>query len=73
MDIDVVRDLDGTSWKLFDLLGRSMGRIDEVKPGEFVIGMAGKAAKIRHATLDAALLGIEHVTKSTCRVVPATG
>ena len=71
MDINVVPDPDGTSWKLIDLLGRSVGRIDEVKPGEFVIGMAVKVAKANHPSLDAALLEIERATKSSCRVVPA--
>lgn len=73
MDIDVIPGLDGTSWGLTDLLGRSMGRIDEVKPGEFVISMAAKVVKASHASLDAALLEIERATRSTCRVVPATG
>lgn len=76
LDIDVTRKPDGTAWLLTDLLGRTMGYIEDRAEGEFMIYPAGQAIETMQAmrrgpfgSLDAALAEIERFTRGTCRRV----
>jgi hypothetical protein len=72
MDVMVVAE-DATTWRLTDLLGRSMGTVVQETKG-FLIVPAGEAMKTMgavhrgpHSTLDAALAEIETRTRGVCR------
>jgi len=74
VDVIVTPSDDGKAWDLADLLGRSMGSIEETSATEFVIQPDGHAvetmALIRrgpYASLDAALAEIEKHTRGVCR------
>jgi hypothetical protein len=73
LDIIVTRDGDAT-WKLADLLGRSMGYIEQSSADEFTIQPEGQAVQtmkaIRYASyrsLNDALKAIETHTRGVCR------
>ena len=73
MDVMVSRSKDKGAWTLTDLLGRSMGTIDQGEKG-FVISPAGEALNTMrqvgrgpHKSLDAALAEIETRTRGLCR------
>jgi hypothetical protein len=75
--LDVIVTPAEGSWKLVDLLGRSMGRIAETATKQFVIHPAGYAKETMskldrgpHASLDAALAEIEKQTRGVCRRNP---
>ena len=68
---------DRKAWDLADLLGRSMGRIQEDGHGRFTIQPDGRARKTMttmalgpHPSLDAALAVIETHTRGVCRRAP---
>ena len=77
MDV-IVTPAEG-SWKLIDLLGRSMGRIAETATKQFVIHPAGHAKETmskldrgQHASLDAASAEIEKHPRGVYRpAIPA--
>lgn len=80
MDILVSTASDGKSWTLKDLLGRSLGRIEQNSPTEFVLHPAGKAVETMavlnlkaFVSLDDALAGIETQTRGVCRRTDAAG
>ena len=62
MDITVTPASGGKTWQLTDLLGRSMGWIEETEPGVFYIRPANRAIQTMdgmrrgHPSLDAALI-----------------
>ena len=77
MDVIVTPSNDARAWNLADLLGRSMGSIEETSAKEFVIQPDGHAvetmASIRrgpYASLDTALAAIEKHTRGVCRRNP---
>jgi len=77
LTVDVIVTPAGGSWKLADLLGRSMGRILESRAQQFVIHPDGNAMETMsgldrgpHASLDAALAEIEKHTRGVCRRNP---
>jgi hypothetical protein len=77
MDVIVTPAEGGTVWQLTDLLGRSMGRITESAPRQFMIYPGGHASETMagiqqgpHASLDAALAEIERHTRGVCRRNP---
>lgn len=64
----------GNRWALTDLLGRSLGYIEQNSPTEFVLHPKGKAVEtmsgMKHmnfGSLDTALAEIERQTRSVCR------
>ena len=72
MDV-IVAAGDATTWRLTDLLGRSMGTIVQEATG-FLIAPSGEAIKTMrtvhrgpHSTLDAALAEIETRPRGVCR------
>lgn len=74
MDI-VVKPNGAAGWSLVDLLGREMGTVSEVAPGEFRIRPEARIAEtmqsMKHGPypgLDAALSAIETHTRATCRM-----
>ena len=65
---------DGKAWNLADLLGRSMGCVEETSAAEFSIRPDGHALETMagiergpYASLDAALAEIERHTRGVCR------
>ena len=76
MDITVTPASGGKTWQLTDLLGRSMGWIEETEPGVFYIRPANRAIQTMdgmrrgHPSLDAALKAIETHTRGVCRLAP---
>ena len=77
MDIIVTPTNDGGAWALTDLLGRSMGRINEASAQQFTIHPDGHALETMvgigpspFASLDAALAAIEKHTHDVCRHHP---
>ena len=77
MDVIVTGSDGGKTWQLADLLGRSMGYIEESVPGSFRIHAEGHAVETMaeiepgpFPTLDAALAEIERHTRGTCRHQP---
>lgn len=74
MDVIVSQTADGTTWKLTDLLGRSMGHILESPKDHFTIEPAGGSietmAQMKFGpfhSLDLALAEIEKHTRGVCR------
>jgi hypothetical protein len=77
LDVIVTPSEDKKSWNLADLLGRSMGSIEEASAAEFIITPEGHALETMagieqgpHASLDAALAEIEKHTRGVCRRNP---
>jgi hypothetical protein len=77
LDIIVTPTNDGGAWALTDLLGRSMGRINEASAQQFTIHPDGHALETMvgigpgpFASLDAALMAIERHTRGVCRHHP---
>ena len=77
MDVIVTPSDNRGQWSLADLLGRSMGRIEETSATEFIIQPEGYALETMagieqgpHASRDAALAEIEKHTRSICRRNP---
>ncbi len=76
MDVIVTPADGGKTWNLVDLLGRSMGRIEERTKGKFTIDPEGQAEKTfdmpleAYPSLDAALAAIEKHTRGVCRLAP---
>ena len=67
-------DSDGKTWRLTDLLGRSMGTIVETSPAKFVLEPEGKARETMgtlpfhgYNSLDDVLARIEKHTRGVCR------
>lgn len=67
----------GRAWNLTDLLGRPMGRIEEISAQQFTLHPAGYALETMagiesgpFASLDAALAAIEKHTRGVCRRSP---
>ena len=80
MDITVTPVDHDKAWHLSDLLGRSMGTIEETEPGVFYIRPMNRAIvtmngmRRGHPSLDEALKAIETHTRGVCRLVgPAKG
>jgi hypothetical protein len=77
LDVIVTPSDDRKAWNLADLLGRSMGCIEETSATEFVIQPDGHALETMssmrqgpYASLDAALAEIEKHTRGVCRRNP---
>jgi hypothetical protein len=77
LDVIVTPSNDRKAWNLADLLGRSMGRVEEKSPAEFIIQPDGHALETMagiergpYASLDAALAEIEKYTRGVCRRNP---
>lgn len=77
MDI-IVKPNGPTGWTLVDLLGRDMGTVTEIAPGDFRIIPGARVAEtmqaMKHgpyAGLDAALSAIETHTRARCRMAAA--
>jgi len=77
LDVIVTPSDDRKAWNLVDLLGRSMGSIEETRAAEFIITPEGHALETMagieqgpHASLDAALAEIEKHTRGVCRRNP---
>jgi hypothetical protein len=74
--VDIVVKPNGPEgWSLVDLLGRDMGLVKEVAPGEFRIIPGARVAETMQAMkhgpyggLDAALSAIETHLRATCRL-----
>jgi hypothetical protein len=76
LDINVGEVPEQGSWRLTDLLGRSMGTIVPETPDRFVIRPEGHAVETMEGmrlgpyhSLDAALAAIESHTRGVCRRV----
>ncbi|MDB5595893.1 MAG: hypothetical protein JWM36_2854 [Hyphomicrobiales bacterium] len=76
MDMLLTPESDGKTWRLTDLLGRSMGTIVQKSPGDFVLEPEGKAQETMNAlpfhgykSLDDVLARIEKHTRGVCRRV----
>jgi hypothetical protein len=77
LDVIVTASDDSKAWNLADLLGRSIGSIEETPAAEFIIKPDGNALETMagigqgpHASLDAALAEIEKHTRGVCRRNP---
>ena len=76
MDITVTPEAGGKTWHLTDLLGRSMGLIEQDAPRVFIIRPANRAIQTMHSlvrihpSLDDALRAIETHTRGLCRLAP---
>ena len=77
MDVIVTPSGDGKAWRLADLLGRSMGSVEETSEAEFIIHPDGHAVETMagieqgpYGSLDAALAEIEKHTRGVCRRNP---
>lgn len=77
MDVIVTPTDEGRAWNLTDLLGRPMGRIEEISAQQFTLHPAGYALETMagiesgpFASLDAALAAIEKHARGVCRRSP---
>ena len=76
MDITVTPEAGGKTWHLTDLLGRSMGFIEQDAPRVFIIRPANRAIQTMHSlvrvhpSLNDALEAIETHTHWVCRLAP---
>jgi hypothetical protein len=77
LDVIVTPSNDRKAWNLADLLGRSMGCVEEISATEFSIQPDGHALETMagiergpYASLDEALAEIEKHTRGVCRRNP---
>jgi hypothetical protein len=77
LDVIVTPTKDRKAWNLADLLGRSMGRVEETPAADFLIQPDGQALETMadiergpYPSLDAALAEIEKHTRGVCRRNP---
>jgi len=77
LDVIVTPSDDGKAWNLADLLGRSMGCVEETSAAEFIIQPDGHALETMesiergpYGSLDEALAEIEKHTRGVCRRNP---
>jgi hypothetical protein len=77
LDVIVTPSKDRKAWNLADLLGRSMGCVEETSATEFSIQPDGHALETMagiergpYASLDEALAEIEKHTRGVCRRNP---
>jgi hypothetical protein len=74
VDVLVTAAGDAKTWRLTDLLGRSLGTIEQNSPTEFVLRPEGKAKETMaelnlkaFTSLDDVLAAIETHARGTCR------
>ena len=68
MDITVTPASDGKTWHLTDLLGRSMGFIEQDAPRVFIVRPANRAIQ----TMQGLVRTTRRHTRGVCRLAPAS-